>query len=270
MDDSAPPPDLAPPGFSIAPAEQLLRLPGFWPAYYVPTWDDFADEPELFGADGADVDAAVDALYGPVDPWPAYRLPLAGGHVLWIVHSNHPEDSGTDYVITHPAWSRSGRPASIEGHFSGPGLSWPELPAVAGSAPPGAEGVLDPGTRLLLLLPAFGDADVPTEEAVRRIADALTGAGMAAEAAPGAAVRFLDHPFWDGPTWTPQGPSPLSGTTREPSPLPLCDGPYSPRTVRLAQGITADQERALAAALTVRHPVAVPDGRNVSPSPGSP
>lgn len=62
-------PDLAPPGFSIAPAEQLLRLPGFWPAYYVPTWDDFADEPELFGADGADVDAAVDALYGPVDPW---------------------------------------------------------------------------------------------------------------------------------------------------------------------------------------------------------
>ncbi|MFJ9137740.1 hypothetical protein ACIRRT_32245 [Streptomyces sp. NPDC102256] len=66
MDDSAPPPDLAPPGFSIAPAEQLLRLPGFWPAYYVPTWDDFADEPELFGADGADVDAAVDALY---DRW---------------------------------------------------------------------------------------------------------------------------------------------------------------------------------------------------------
>ncbi|MFG3171014.1 hypothetical protein [Streptomyces sp. NPDC048200] len=112
------------------------------------------------------------------------------------------------------------RPASIEGHFSGPGLSWPELPPVAGSAPPGAEGVLDPGTRLPLLLPAFGDADVPTEEAVRRIADALTGAGMAAEAAPGAAVRLLDHPFWDGPTWTPQGPSPLSGSSRGAEPAP--------------------------------------------------
>ncbi|MEW2040555.1 hypothetical protein AB0885_26365, partial [Streptomyces sp. NPDC005534] len=174
MDDSPSPPGFAPLGFPVAPAEHLLRLPGFWPAYYGPTWDAFAEEPELFGADGADVDAAAEALYGTADPWPAYRLPLAGGHVLWIVHRNHPDDSGTDYLITHPAWSRPGHLASIEGHFSGPGLSWPELSAVAGSAPPGAEGVLDPGTRLLLSLPAFGDADAPPEEAKERIADALT------------------------------------------------------------------------------------------------
>ncbi|MFD6925838.1 hypothetical protein ACFV99_37255 [Streptomyces sp. NPDC059944] len=270
MDDSPSPPGFAPLGFPVAPAEHLLRLPGFWPAYYGPTWDAFAEEPELFGADGADVDAAAEALYGPADPWPAYRLPLAGGHTLWIVHRNHPDDSGTDYLITHPAWSRPGHLASIEGHFSGPGLSWPELSAVVGSAPHGAEGVLDPGTRLLLLLPAFGDADAPPEEAKERVADALTAAGMAAGAARAAAGRFLDHPFWDGPTWTVQGRSPLSGSTAEPSPLPLCDGPHSPRTVPLARGITADQERALAAALTGRHHAVDPDGRMLSPSPGSP
>ncbi|MFE9806874.1 hypothetical protein [Streptomyces sp. NPDC005548] len=267
MDDPLSPPGFAPPGFTVAPAEHLLRLPGFWPAYYGPTWDAFADEPELFGADGADVDAAADALYGPADPWPAYRLPLEGGHVLWIVHSNHPDDSSTDYLITHPAWSRPGRLASIEGHFSGPGLSWTELSAVAGSAPPGAEGVLDPDTRLLLLLPAFGDADAPPEAAVRRITDALTSAGMAADEARAAAGRFLDHPYWDGPTWTVQGRSPLSGTTAEPSPLPLCDGPRSPRTVPLARGITADQERALAAVLAGRHPAVGPgrpDGQSIA------
>ncbi|GGN69937.1 hypothetical protein GCM10011579_044620 [Streptomyces albiflavescens] len=236
-------------GYGIAPAEHLLALPGFWPAYYGPTWDGFADEPELFGADAADVDAAAEALYDATEIWPAFCLPLAGGHLVWIVQVTLSDDPGTSYLITHPDWRRHGHLASIEGHFSGPGLSWPELVAVADSAPADAEGIRDPDLRLLLLLPAFGDADVPVEEAVERIAGALTAVGVSRAAAPAAAERFLDHPFWDGPTWTVQGPSPLSGSDARPSPLAMCDGRYSPRTVRLGPAVTPDQERALADAL---------------------
>lgn len=237
------------PGHGIAPAEHLLGLPGFWPVFYAPVWDEFVAEPEVFGADSADVDEAASVLYEAEEVWPAFRIPMAGGHVLWIVHRNFPDDSGTDYLIAHPDWDRHAYLASIDGHFSGPGLSWPELVAVAESAPAGAEGVVDPGLRLLLLLPAFGDADLPEREAVARIAGALEAVGAAAEAAPGLAERLLDHGFWEAPSWSVRGGSPLSGSAVLPSPLALCDGEYSPRTVRLGLGITAEQERALADAL---------------------
>ncbi|WP_370256056.1 hypothetical protein [Streptomyces sp. V4I8] len=238
------------PGHAIAPAEHLLRLPGFWPAFYLPVWDEFAEEPEPFGADSADVDEAISALHGAEQVWPAFRIPLAGGHTLWIVHRNFPDEAGTDYLITHPDWDRHAYLASLEGHYSGPGLSWPELLAVAESAPAGAEGVVDPGLRLLLLLPAFGDADVPEAAAVARISGALRAVGVAEDPASDVAERLLDHQFWDGPTWAVRGRSPLSGATAEPGgPLALCDGRYSPRTVPAGLGITADQERALADAL---------------------
>lgn len=238
------------PGHGIAPAEQLLGLPGFWPAFYLPVWEDFAEEPEPFGADSADVDEAISALHGAEEVWPAFRIPMAGGHTLWIVHRNFPDDAGTDYLITHPDWDRHAYLASLDGHYSGPGLSWPELVAVAESAPADAEGVVDPGLRLLLLLPAFGDADVPEAAAVARISGALAAAGVAEDAAPDVAERLLDHQFWDGPTWAVRGRSPLSGTTAGPGGSPaLCDGRYSPRTVPAGPGITVGQERALADAL---------------------
>ncbi|MEV7342441.1 hypothetical protein [Streptomyces sp. NPDC093544] len=239
----------AEPGHGIAPAEELLGLAGFWPAYFLPAWDEFMEVPALFGADEADVDAATEALYSARDVWPAYRIPLTGGHLLWIVHRNFPDDPGTDYLITHPDWDRDAPLASLEGHFSGPGLSWPELVAVADSAPRRAAGVRDPALRLLLLLPAFGDADVPVAQAVSRTSGALTAVGVTAEAAPGVAGRLLDHPFWDVPTWTTQGESPLSGGAVAPSPLAVCDGHYSPRTLPLDLGGTPAHARALAEAL---------------------
>ncbi|MCF1600457.1 hypothetical protein [Streptomyces muensis] len=243
------------PGHGIAPAERLLGLPGFWPAFYLPVWDEFAEEPEPFGADSADVDEAISALHGAERVWPAFRIPMAGGHVLWIVHRNFPDDAGTDYLITHPDWDRHAHLASLDGHYSGPGLSWSELVAVAGSAPAGAAGVVDPALRLLLLLPVFGDADVPEAEAMARTSGALRAVGVAEDVAPEVAEQLLDHPFWDGPTWTVRGRSPLSGggaAAASGSPLAVCDGRYSPRTVPAGLGIRADQERALADALAGR------------------
>jgi hypothetical protein len=262
MDLPSSPTGYVEPGFGIAAAEHLLDLPGFWPVYYGPVWDEIAEEPEAFGADAADVDEAVEQLYGTTSTvWPAYRLPMAGGHLLWIVHRNYPEDSGTDYLVTHPDWEHHVYLASIEGHYSGPGLSWPELLAVAESAPADAEGVLDADLRLLLLLPAFGDADVPVAEAAERISRALTAVGVAAEVAPGLAEQFAEHPFWEEPTWTIQGRSPLSGGTAEPGPLAVCDERHSPRTAALGQGITRDQAHALADALAGRPATAQPAAR---------
>lgn len=238
------------PGHGIAPAEHLVEAPGFWPAYYLPVFDEFVAEPELFGADSADVDEAMSDLHCAEETWPAFRIPLAGGHVLWIVHRNFPGEAGTDYLVTHPDWDRHMDLASLDGHFSGPGLSWPELLAVAESAPAEGEGVRDPDLRLLLLLPAFGDADTPEAEAVERIAGALRAVGVAGEAASEVAEKLLDHQFWDPPTWTVPGAGPLSGGTSGPGVLPVCDGAWSPRTVQLGRGISATQAHALAAALT--------------------
>jgi hypothetical protein len=209
----------AQPGHGIAPAEHLLGLPGFWPAYFGPVWHAFSREPELFGADSADVDAAAEALYDATLTWPAYRIPLPGGQVLWTVHRNFPDDAGTDYLLTGPDRPREERLASIEGHHGGPGLSWPDLLAAAASAPEDAAGVHHPDLRLLLLLPAFGDAETPVEEAVERISAALRAVGVDAEAAPEAAERFLDHPLWESPLWVAPGDSPLSGGTSAPRPL---------------------------------------------------
>jgi hypothetical protein len=219
----------AQPGYGIAPAEHQLDLPGFWPAYLGAVWSDVAVEPEVFGgADLADVDAAGEALWEATEVWPAYRVPLEGGRGVWIVHRNFPDDAGTDYLLTDPALPRERRLASVEGHFTGPGLSWSDLLAVADEAPGDGAGVRDPDLRLLLLLPAYGDAATPVEEALARISTALTAVGVAPEAAPALAERFLDHPLWGSPYWNVPGGSPLSGAASSISRAPLIPSTGTP------------------------------------------
>ncbi|CAL9610760.1 hypothetical protein [Streptomyces sp. Tu 3180] len=210
MDVPPPLAGYAVPGHGIAAAEHLLDLPGFWPAYLGSVWGGLAHEPEPFGADAADVDAAAEALHDATEVWPAHRVPLPGGRVLWIVHGNLPDEPSTDYLLTSPDRARETRLASLQGHGAGPGLSWRDLVAVAGSAPADAEGVRDPDLRLLLLLPAYGDFETPADEATRRIAAALTTVGVSAEEAPGIAERFLDHPLWPAPLWPSGGEDLLS------------------------------------------------------------
>jgi hypothetical protein len=87
--------------------------------------------------------------------------------------------------------------ANIGGHEFRPGLSWSELMTAAhrlGVTP----GVAEPDARLLLLLPAFGDADL-SSDAVAVVAAALKRYG----AGPGAddlAAWFLEDPE-DWPHW---------------------------------------------------------------------
>ncbi|ATZ22468.1 hypothetical protein ACFZBM_18300 [Streptomyces lavendulae] len=72
---------------------------------------------------------------------------------------NAGDDAGVHYLITHPDWEHAEFLARDDGHWRGPGLSWPELIGAADNGLPGGT-TTDPDTRLLLLLPALGDADL--------------------------------------------------------------------------------------------------------------
>jgi hypothetical protein len=96
----------------------------------------------------------------------------------------------------------------------GPGLSWAELTAAADNQLPGGSTV-DPDARLLLLLPAFGDDNLP-DGAVDRLAAALR-ARTRIEAPERLAAALLAD----------QGPcGPASWTTADGG-YPINDGGYS-------------------------------------------
>ncbi|GAB7029599.1 hypothetical protein AB0G35_25715 [Streptomyces sp. NPDC021749] len=241
-------------GFEDAPVvagEELLGLPGFWAAYlmWLSQTEDDDPVPEWFGVDGADADAACEAL-ADEDRWPVFRIPFAGGHTAVVLGYNLPEEPGTEYFVTHPEWGRHGRLATVDGHQAGPGLSWKELTHLARTPDLNAPGVHAAHARLLLLLPALGDRDLPAN-AADVIGAALTQAGVPATLAPGLAGALLaDHPLWEPAEWTLPAASPLSGS-RDPFPGILhCDEPTSPRCgTHLAQGITREQSDRLARAL---------------------
>ncbi|GAA2776894.1 hypothetical protein [Streptomyces showdoensis] len=241
-------------GYEDAPLttrEDLLSLPGFWPAYLL--WlcrtGDEEPRPGWFGADEADTDAAIEALTDG-ERWPVFRIPFGAGHSVVVVGRNLADDTGTDYFVTHGEWERHGHLASVDGHHAGPGLAWRELVHIAATPDLDAPGVHTHHARLLLLLPVLGDADLPPE-AAWLVADALLQAGVGDDEAPGLAEALLEeHPLWESPEWTLAGASPLSGG-EDPFPgILYCDDPHSPRCdTRLARGITRDQSARLARAL---------------------
>lgn len=238
----------------LAFREELLDLPGFWPAHllWLAGGEGLNPRPEWFGADGADTDEAYEALTDPA-AWPVLRLPLLGGHTILVIYRNFPEDAGLDHYLTHPGWDRPRSLGSIEGHFTGPGLAWRELVHIAGH--PGAgPGITAPHARLLLLLPVLGDADLP-EDAAELVATALDAIGAPAKTRTVLAEALLEHPFWVAPPWyfDAVGASPLSGGSEPLPPAPhsaqilSCTGNWSPRTGDL--GLSPDQVGSLAEAL---------------------
>ncbi|TJZ56881.1 hypothetical protein FCH28_05075 [Streptomyces piniterrae] len=137
----------------------LMAQTGFWAAHLANLYEGLPVE--SFGVDAADAGAALDRLHD-TSAWPVFHVPLAGGHSV-VVHYNNGEDhSSTDYFLTHPDWPHDVVLSSDDQDRIGPGLCWPELAALL-DCPPGKTGVTDPHARLLLLLPALGDTDIPTE-----------------------------------------------------------------------------------------------------------
>lgn len=127
---------------------------------------------------------------------PAFTVPLSGGLRLHVVYENAAEDPSVEYVAHHPAWEEAEVLARDSGHWRGPGLSWSELTVAADNALPGGT-ITDPDTRLLLLLPALGDTDLPPAAEQRLAAVLRDRLGVEQ---PGRLARFmLDSQGMAGP-----------------------------------------------------------------------
>ncbi|MFJ3640302.1 hypothetical protein ACIPRD_11175 [Streptomyces sp. NPDC090108] len=236
----------------VVAGEELLGLPGFWAAYLLMLCrrDEERGEPspEWFGADAADVDAASDAL-SDAGRWPALRIPFADGHTAVVLGRNFEDDPGTEYFVVHPEWNRPGHLATIDGHDSGPGLAWRELLHIARTVAAGAPGTHDAHARLLLLLPALGDSELPGD-AVGVVGRALAWAGVPVADSTWLAAHLLDHTWFAPATWSLPGSSPLTGGEDPYEGILVCDGTLSPRHgMRLAQGISREHSDRLARAL---------------------
>ncbi|MCZ0983484.1 hypothetical protein O1L60_42485 [Streptomyces diastatochromogenes] len=160
------------PGYDSGPLvhrPELLEEPLFWLGHLCSCAQGEDAEELLFGADYDAAEHFHRQMSGRVD-WPTFSVPVTAGR-LYIVYRNLEGDAGTDYLLHHPDGDRAELLARDDGHFMGPGLSWPELTAAADNGLAGGS-TTDPDSRLLLLLPAFGDAAVPPE-ATERLAAAL-------------------------------------------------------------------------------------------------
>ncbi|MEU8660590.1 hypothetical protein [Actinoplanes philippinensis] len=168
----------------------------FWPAFLLTVGGSLAAATS-FDVDPADVEEYADNLHQPAS-WPFVTVPLARGHRLHVLFRNFEGDAGWDYLL-HPAGSDSVITlAALEGGFHGPGLNWPELLAVADQADP----AWTREERLLLLLPAVGDADL-AHDAEELIATAFTTVGGRPDHRHEVAGELLtaSRRFWGSPTW---------------------------------------------------------------------
>lgn len=172
----------------------------FWPAFLV-SFGGAKSAATAFDADPADVEEHLEELHRR-DCWPFLTVRLAHGHRLQLLFRNYEGDSGWDYLLQPAGSDALVTFAALEGGFHGPGLSWPELIVAAGQADP------DRGSaeRLLLLLPALGDADLP-DDAADQVAAAFTAVGGLPQhrhAVAGELLTASDR-FWGHPAWVDFG-----------------------------------------------------------------
>ncbi|QES53193.1 hypothetical protein DEJ51_02100 [Streptomyces venezuelae] len=223
----------------LVASEDLARDPAFWLAHLLLTTGDPDEPTEPYGVDASAYDAMVDRLSDPERPWPVLRIPFGGGHTAYAVYANEEDENNVEFFVRHPRWGRLGHLGQCGADDARPGLSWPELRALATPTQDGGEGLTDPSERLLLLLPMLGDAALPAG-ARGIVARALAHCGIRADAAGDLAATLLGEPDpVGGPRWT----------VTEAGPVAVCSSSYSPRRVPLALGITPDQAQALATAL---------------------
>ncbi|MFF5076412.1 hypothetical protein ACFY36_05130 [Actinoplanes sp. NPDC000266] len=173
----------------LTDGRDLLGKPGFWSCYLRTLM-----VPDFGGLPGDD------DLYDYIDPsrWEVLRVDLRDGAELVVVFRNLDEDGGVDYLVLPGGGAKAVPIAAIDGHQTGPGLSWPELAGVAARQD-------DPIRRaqaLLLLAPAFGDAAADTPEAVALFAGAMRTLGVTGDVGKAAAMLVSDEvDFWGHIDW---------------------------------------------------------------------
>ena len=163
----------------------------FWPAF-LRTVGGSITAAKSFAAGPSDVQEYCKKLH-EYGSWPFLSVELPHGNQLHILFRNYEGESGWDYLM-QPAGARHVvMLAALEGHFQGPGLSWPELLAVADEGTTS----LRRAQRLLLVLPATADNETP-KHAVTLVAHALAKVGAEEENRLTVAAELLGaaDSFW--------------------------------------------------------------------------
>ncbi|WP_329251878.1 hypothetical protein OG417_07925 [Actinoallomurus sp. NBC_01490] len=212
----------------LVAASEWMDDPRWWPAFLWSVGGSHAAA-GAFDVDPADVETMLETLHR-TERWPVMSINAAGDSRVFLVWRNFEDDSGWDYLLTAAGSDTPTELAVLDGHFRGPGLSWAELIAMAGQ-PDGERG---PAERLLLLLPAVGDADLLAADLVTA-AVAAVGARRQQQEIASELLRACER-FWGRCEWD---------TVHE---VPVCLGPHSPRhptrhplpeLQRIAQAFTA-------------------------------
>ncbi|MCZ7423846.1 hypothetical protein O7605_30505 [Verrucosispora sp. WMMA2121] len=201
--------------FPLIDGASMLQDFLFWPTYLSATMAPHRDSlvTEAFAVDVAACFEYFDRLTDP-DEWPVFRISLRDGYEIDLVYWNEPDDNSTEFVLRRSGQNSKLVLASVGGHEFRPGMSWPELVAAANlSGDP--HGIVEPHARLLLLLPAFGDADLPAD-ANGMVAAALRSCGAGVGAGELAAYMLRQPERW--PRWR----SDVNGAL-------VCDGRHSRR-----------------------------------------
>ncbi|MDG4859056.1 hypothetical protein P8605_12975 [Streptomyces sp. T-3] len=192
------------PGYDGGPLVQgdaYLSNPLFWPVHLGACLRGEEAQRAAFGADW-DAAMALCRVVSAETEWPVFSVPLPSGHTIRVVYRNFEGEGGVDYLIHHQTWPEAETLAVVDGHFMGPGISWPEL--LRAARRPAAEGIDDTGARLLLLFPALGDADIP-DEATGPLTAALATLTVIEEPAEVADILVKNQGLWTSAHWRKEG-----------------------------------------------------------------
>jgi hypothetical protein len=176
--------------------EALLRRPGYFAVHLLQAADLGLDElTDVFGLDPDEVSSA-DAEIRSSEAWPVLQVPLRDGARIAVVWRNYEDDAGVDYLLLPAGGAKAITLAVLDGHQFGPGISWPELRAVAGRA-------ADPvraAQILVLLAPMMADA-AAGEDAVADLAVALRAVGVTGDAEELARMLVEEHALFEPEHW---------------------------------------------------------------------
>ncbi|MEU6777623.1 hypothetical protein ABZ912_00365 [Nonomuraea angiospora] len=228
-------------GFEDCPlvdGSYLLDDPVFWALHVLQIGViGLTDIEEAFGVDLVYAEELENQIFDD-DHWPVFTVPLRSTGSIHIIYRNLDGDMGLDYVLTHPDLPHDLGLAAVAADFIGPGMSWPELITIANQPPAaGDRTLLDAAGRLLILLPALGDADLP-DTAVPTVAAALSELTTSPD--PDHIAEILlhnDKAYWRPATWEQLS----NGAT-------VCDEPRS-RRYGVPWECTTDQDVTVTRAL---------------------
>ncbi|MGK5440834.1 hypothetical protein ACSNN7_03250 [Micromonospora sp. URMC 105] len=195
----------------LVDATPWLDDPLFWPAFLLSVGGSYTAA-VAFGIDPADVEVYAKEMH-QAGSWPVITMDLARGHRLYILFCNFDDDSGWDYLLQPAGSDALIIAAALEGGFHGPALPWSELLMTANQP----DSMRSQAERLLLLLPAVGDAGIPSG-ANNVVASAVTTIGAQQQQNEVAGELLAGgRRFWGDSEWT------------ERKGLPVCLGQHSPR-----------------------------------------